>query len=278
MSHERKYIELKQFDDREQQFAWLMQNKIALTAQRKSFKKEADAYSVTSFALDERGNAIKDGNTSISADATILHVRSIINTTKILDSHSDVHIDDLWKKSLKENIENYLVQEHSFTFAGIISDKVKAYTKTMTWKELGFPWPGTTQALVFDSILTKDRNPFMFEQYRKGYVKNHSVGMRYIKDYMCIDSTDYPQEKDNWDKYIIDVVNADVATAKGYFWAVTEGKIIEGSAVTRGSNFVTPTQSITEGKNIEAAAGTSKNEPGNHSLRRTELINLLKKF
>jgi hypothetical protein len=36
-----------------------------------------------------------------------------------------------------------------------------------------------TEALVFNVEIDKDRNDFMFNQYAKGYVKEHSVGMRY---------------------------------------------------------------------------------------------------
>ena len=35
----------------------------------------------------------------LPATAKKLKVRSVINTTKIFDSHHDVHIDQLWNKS-----------------------------------------------------------------------------------------------------------------------------------------------------------------------------------
>ncbi|KKK49589.1 hypothetical protein LCGC14_3133520, partial [marine sediment metagenome] len=42
------------------------------------------------------------------------------------------------------------------------------------WSELGFDFEGQTQALVFESTIKKERNEFMFKQYAKGFVKNHS--------------------------------------------------------------------------------------------------------
>jgi hypothetical protein len=51
------------------------------------------------------------------------------------------------------------------------------------------------------------------------------------------------EEKENWDKYIGKVANVEQAEEEGYFWAVTEAKIVEGSAVLFGSNRVTPTLS-----------------------------------
>ena len=37
----------------------------------------------------------------------------------------------------------------------------------------------------------------------------------------------------------------------GYFWAVTEAKVVEGSAVVKGSNAITPVISIVENSNKE---------------------------
>ena len=121
----------------------------------------------------------------------------------------------------------------------------------------------------------------MFNQYRKGYVLNHSVGMRYVKIYLCIDSEEasYSSEKANWDKYYSQVVNKDVADEKGYFWAVTEAKVIEGSAVVKGSNCATPVMELEEEKqDIEAVNNTSKFEPLKNTLTEQQqfFINLLK--
>ena len=133
-------------------------------------------------------------------------------------------------------------------FENVITDKVRSSVKEYDWLELGYNLKGTTEALVFDAEIDKDRNPFMFEQYAKGYVKEHSVGMRYVNMEMAVNSDDreYREEKAVWDKYISEVANRDEAERKGYFWAVTEAKIIEGSAVVKGSNYATPTISVKE--------------------------------
>ena len=88
----------------------------------------------------------------------------------------------------------------------------------------------------------------MFEQYAKGYVKEHSVGMRYVNLEMAVNSEEkyYAEEKAIWDKYISEVANKEEAEQRGYFWAVTEAKIVEGSAVVKGSNYATPTISVKE--------------------------------
>lgn len=135
-------------------------------------------------------------------------------------------------------------------------DDLKVSAVTMTWKSLGYAYPGSTQALVFDSNVKQSRNAYMFDQYAKGYVKNHSVCMQYVKMVLCInepDDLDYGAEFEAWEKYYSEIANKEYADEMGYFWAILEAKIIEGSAVPRGANSATPTLSVTEGK--------SKTEP-----------------
>ena len=86
----------------------------------------------------------------------------------------------------------------------------------------------------------------MFKQYSNGWVKNHSVGMRYVKIDLAINSESEwdKDEKELWDKYYPIVVNKEIADERGYFWVVSEAKVIEGSAVVMGSNSATPTLSV----------------------------------
>jgi len=187
---------------------------------------------------------------AISTKADSLDAMLVINTTKLLDSHDDVHINGLWTKNVKENPPKLLLQEHKMSFNFVISDNVKASVETFTWKELGFKFDGSTEALVFNAQIEKERNTFMFGQYAKGYVKEHSVGMQYIKLFLAINSdmADLSEEKAIWDKYYPEIANKDKAEEKGYFWAITEAKAVEGSAVVKGSNFATPTLEITASK------------------------------
>lgn len=86
--------------------------------------------------------------------------------------------------------------------------------------------------------------------------------MRYVKIFLAInsDSLEHKEEFEVWQKYASQVANIKEAEAQGFFWAVTEAKIIEGSAVVKGSNIATPTLS-TETKDFEPSKGTQKNEP-----------------
>lgn len=221
---------------------WLIQNKSLLIAQKKFEVKRADAVTYGKHLLTKSGNAVKAG-TPIEDNPDEITVSTVINTTFWIDSHKDVHINGIWKKSLTESKELYLLQEHNMTFAGIITDDVKAYTQNLTWQSLGVDFPGSTQALIFDNVIKRERNPFMFEQYRKGYVKNHSVGMRYVDIQLAVNDEDYKEEFALWNKYINQIANKQEAEETGYFFPVREAKVIEGSAVPIGSNRITPTLS-----------------------------------
>lgn len=233
--------DLSKFTTKDELFSFLKENKDALIAEKKFDLKRADAIQAVMPSI----------HTSVTKAATVsdkLQVKVVINTTNLLDSHGDVHIDGLWNKSLKEQKTLYLLQEHKMAFDHIITDKVSAYTSVFKWRDIGYDIDGTTEALVFDALIDRKRNPFMFEQYKSGYVLNHSVGMRYVKLFLAIDDTrpEYAAEKQTWDKYYPVVANKETVDENGYFWAVTEAKLVEGSAVPMGSNFVTPTLEITE--------------------------------
>lgn len=224
--------------ERSERLKWLAENKSLVLAEKKAQLKHADAFEWAS------PSQVNKAAREITGDE--MKVTAVINTTNVMDSHDDVHINGLWTKTLKETKDIYLVREHNFTFDGIISDEVKAYAKDISWKDLGYKYPGDTQALIFEAQLTRKGAGEMFNRYANGKVKQHSVGMRYVKVEMAIDDDDEPQSKKVWDKYIDRIINKDEAIEQGYFFAVTEAKVIEGSAVVRGSNHITPTLAIEE--------------------------------
>lgn len=264
-------IEIPEFEEKTQLFDWLITNKTSLMTQKKMATKFADAISFAPAFVHEKGDSVIKAE-AIPQDSTKIKVRSIINTTKLYDSHGDVHIDQLWNKSLKETQDFYLVKEHNFTFDGIISDNVKAFVKQMNWSELGFNYAGQTQALVFDSVISKAESPDMFDRYRTGKVKQHSVGMRYVKIDLAINDDRYDKEYALWQKYYDMIVNKDDVNQNGYFWPVTEAKAFEGSAVVRASNFATPTTSVQETKSQPPSSTDS--EP----LKDTRLMEALNKL
>lgn len=233
-------MKIPEFKTNDELLTYLRENKEDLIYQKKSEFKRADSFCANVVQL-------KDGvtNKSQNLDEDVIKVRPIINTTLYRDSHKDVHINGLWKKSLSENKRIKHLQEHEMAFNKVIADKddLKAFTKLYNWRDLGYDVDGKTEALVFDSTVRKSRNPDMFKEYKDGNVDNHSVGMYYVKLSLAIDSDDEDDkvEKAVYDKHIEDIANKEEVKKDKYFWAVYEAKVIEGSAVPMGSNPITPT-------------------------------------
>mgnify|MGYP003629778095 FL=1 len=239
-------LDIPNYQTKKELFDFLILNKETLISQKKSVIKLADGIGGSSIHIQGAKSVNKSQSVS-SEPIDEIKVKAVINTTNFLDSHGDVHIPGIWNKSLKENTRIMHIQEHqSSSFDKIIAsgDDLKASAETMTWKELGYNAIGTTQALVFESTVKESRNKYMFNQYKQGFVDNHSVGMRYVKMELAINDKDYEKEKNFYDKYITQVINKEDAEALGYFWVVTEAKVIEGSAVPMGSNPITPTTNI----------------------------------
>lgn len=234
---------IPKFETKEELFVYLKTNSEDLIYQKKSELKRAD--DDFGFSVITLEQPINKSQKAADQDISEIKVRAIINTTMIKDSHGDVHINGLWKKSLQENKRVKHLQEHKMAFEAIIADKndLKAYTKTYSWKDLGYDFDGETEALVFDSTVKRSRNAKMFQEYKDENVDNHSVGMQYIKIKLAINSEeeDYKEEKAEFDKHIDSILNKEEVLRDKYFWAVYEAKAIEGSAVPMGSNPMTPT-------------------------------------
>ena len=193
---------------------------------------------------------------AVQTDTEVIKVLAVINTTNYLDSHDDVHINGIWTKTIKENKRVLHLQEHKNEFDKIIASHsdLKVKTEIMKWSELGYNYKGETEALISDSNVKKARNSFMFEQYKNGWIDNHSVGMQYVKIALAVNDPEMKEEFETWQKYIEVIANKEVAEKQGYFFAVTEAKLIEGSAVLRGSNDITPTLSVEEIKSEPSIA------------------------
>ncbi len=234
----------KQFETKEELFKALSENKGLLKSQKKLQTKHSDSIAY-SFAINEKNEAVKSGEINIS-EVNTLRVKIVVNSCNLFDSHSDVSIDGSWNRTVKNAKRVLLLEAHKAQFDKIISDEIELKVESISWKDLGFDFEGKTDCLVFYATIRKDRNSFMFEQYAKGYVKEHSAGLRYIQIELAINSEAEwnKEEKEIWDKYYPQIANKEDVDQYGYFWAVIEQKLMEGSAVVFGSNYATPTISV----------------------------------
>jgi hypothetical protein len=228
------------FESQKEFHNYLLQNKKLLITQKKSAIKYADSLFCESIQTINKN--IESVTKGIDSENEIFRAL-VLNTTRYKDSHKDVHIDNLWKKTIKENKNLFLLQEHQMSFDKMIADSedIDVYTQNFTWQELGYDAFGFTEALMFYAKIQKAVNPFMFEKYLQNKVKNHSVGMQYVKIALALNNRDAVEEYKTFNQYYDMIANKKEVDEDGMFWAVTEAKLFEGSAVMRGSNPITPT-------------------------------------
>ena len=250
-------ITLKEFQDKtfstkEKAFKFLCENKKLIIAQKKAMIKEADSLPYFG-TIEAEKEVIKAVNYETLKDSKFIKVVAVSNACNYYDSHGDVSIKGSWNRTAKNTKDGFHLQEHQMKFDKMISNNVKFTVENKTWKELGFDYEGETECLVMYSEVDKEDNEYMFKQYIKGKVKNHSAGLRYVDVEFAINSeADWAkEEKAVWDKYYSSIINKEDVDERGYFLAVKEQKIIENSAVLKGSNPATPTISV------ESADGTS---------------------
>lgn len=195
-------------------------------------------------------------------------IYAVINTTKVLDSHNDVHLNGIWNKTVEEQQGKiFYVADHDLSVKSVIAfpQDVEMFLKEVSFKELGENFEGNTQALIFkiakENIKLKEARDII---ENKTPIEN-SVRMQYVKIDLAIDSTDpeLTEEKAVWDNIVGVIANKETAVERGYFWAVKEAAISkEGSMVLMGSNSVTP---LLQSKDIEPPQGTHEDEPlGTH--------------
>lgn len=247
-------------------YDFVVKNEALIFHAKKAEIKKADGLFVSQFIVNENGSITSKAASDrpkIAEDANTLQLDVVINTTNYFDSHWDVHIPGIWNKSLKDNKKKgfYLLDTHGRHFQDVIGEGLQGSAQKIAWADLGFKYTGITEALMFSGPISKVRNEFMFGQYAKGFVKQHSVGMIYVKMVTCINDDDYPVQKENWDKYFPMIINGSDAEDNGVFWAVLEAKVAEGSAVLFGSNDLTPTYNVQDISTAEEPAKATPEQP-----------------
>lgn len=174
------------------------------------------------------------------------YVYPVINTTKYMDSHMDVHFDGIWNKSIKDNKNKiYYVTDHELKIANVIAypEDVEMKLISIPWKTLGKEYEGETEALVFAIDETKIVNTKAYEAIKSKKPLQNSVRMQYVKIMLGMNSghPDHKDAKAYFDNNVDKIANKEKALESGYFWGVEEAKIFkEGSLVLFGSNDATP--------------------------------------
>ena len=236
----------KTFETSDEAMKELIANKKLIIAAKKAAIKYADALPYNGTVANEKNEVVKASSIPNISEVNTIKVAAVSNACNYFDSHGDVSISGSWNRTAKNTKDGLHLQEHQMRFDKLISDNVTFAVESKTWKELGYNYEGSTDCLVMYSQVEKETNPFMFEKYVKGKVKNHSSGLRYVNIEMAVNNNAEwaKEEKAVWDKYYPMIVNKEDVDQAGFFYPVLEQKIIENSAVLKGSNPATPTISV----------------------------------
>ena len=238
----------KSFETQEALFKALKENKDDIIAIKKaqiykSFEKDPmlmiKAKSINALNLSKLGDSIK----SEFEDDNYYYIA--VNSTKILDSHRDLHIDGLWKRTVKnQQGHNYLVDTHVMSMMTTIvrKEKIKMFTVVVPFSFLNKDYEGDTEILVYKFLKSDVINKMAQEWLESGDDIEASVRMQYVKIELAMNSNDKNdvKELETYLKYTPEIANKDDFENINYFWAVLEAKNIgESSLVLRGSNHVT---------------------------------------
>lgn len=263
----------KEFADKKARNLALKKDAARIIGIKKATVKNSDPVLYVSKSGAKKADIATDEDDAIVGS----YIYPVINTTNFLDSHGDVHIDGIWDVSIKQQKNKlYYLIDHYMAISNVIAypDDVVASVSTLNWSDLGQPYVGTTQALIFKVLLQDYANDAALGAIAAKKPIQNSVRMRYISVTLCIDDTsdDFKQEYANFYKYLAVIANKDDAIEAGYFWAITEASIEkEGSAVLFGSNEATPILYSDPGSTSQS---NNKNRPA-ESSQKSSIHNLI---
>lgn len=226
---------------------FLVKNKSALIAQKKHIPRYSDNISCTPLMFNIKdGKAVKtDTSTLMNSLVDSVRVKVVGNSAYWCDTQMDVLVADCWKRSINDRAGMMPhLHDHIHQIDAEVGDVVNVYSQDISLTDLGLSKSGTTQCLIWETDILKSYNERVFNRYRSGKVKQHSIGLMYVKIELAINDKESEKEYDFWNKHISQVINPDVPLENGFFFVVQEIKVLECSAVLFGSNILTPTLEV----------------------------------
>jgi|TARA_R110000824_G_scaffold323709_1_gene510632 hypothetical protein len=255
-----KSIDLNEdFDTKEEMIKAVFEKKADIIAFKKSIVYK-------SFEKGQLSAGLFNQATSKSILVKNGFIRPVINTTNFLDSHLDNHVKGLFVKSAKEqNGKIRYSLDHSTKIADVIAypKDVQISIIDTTFKNLGYDYESSTQALIFDIDKTAIENDTALKVINKQLPVQNSVTMQYVQISLAINSEEeeYAEEFKTWKKHYPELANKEFADEMSIMWIVSEAKIVnESSMVTQGSNSITP---ILYTKDIEIPELTEEQKTSN---------------
>lgn len=235
-----RYFKDKEYATKEELFKDLKDNQeLLIDAKKSEIQKSCDkGESISCKTLDLL--KFTDQLKGIKIDDNYYYIA--VNSTKILDSHDDLHVDGIWKKSVKEiQGKNYLVADHELELMSVLARKehIEIFTAKVPFSLIGKPYDGDTEVLIYKIAKVQIKNDVVKEWLDSGDSIEASVRMQYVTILLALDSNspDDAIEKKNYDDYIDTIANKSDFEYIPYFFVIKEAKNVkESSLVVFGSN------------------------------------------
>jgi len=236
----------KSFETKENMFSALKEANKDIIASKKAkyYNDSLDNQKSTTTAKPIDISKLKDQVKGLDIDDAYYYIA--VNTTKILDSHGDLHLNGIWNKTVKEQQgKNYLVADHELKAESVIVRKehIEMFVAEIPFAMIGKSYTGSTEALIYKFRKDKVINPIYKEWLESGDAIEASVRMRYVDMLFALDSKDEEDKeyKKNFDQYINQIANKkEYENEEGeiyYFWPVKQAENrLESSLVLLGSN------------------------------------------
>lgn len=246
---------------------FLLANKEAIISEKKAMPmKYSDPFlsdvTVKEFLI--KTGAIKDDSTATEdpTDSEKIHVKVVANSTMVVDSQFDLLIPGCYKRTVKERKGKFVhLHDHIYKIDAKIGEVTDVYTEDLMFSQLGIDKAGSCECLIFETDVYKSYNQQIFNQYKYNKVNQHSIGLQYVTIDIAINDGDSQKEFALWNKWIDQIVNKEDAIRAGFFFVVSEIKLLENSCVLFASNFATPTLEVGKAAKTavkdDSGAGTS---------------------
>ena len=223
------------FETDKELFEALKKNKDEIIGLKKAniLKSCEKGISLTAKPLDYSKLTTQTKNISIDDN----HYYIAVNSTRILDSHKDLHLDNIWNKSVRDlQGKNYLVDSHILTVKTTIvrREHIKMFTAIIPFSMIGKSYQGETEVLIYqfpkDKVLDEDVKDWL----ESGDSIEGSVKMRYTDISLAMKSNEeeHKEELKNYETYSPIIVNkSDFEEEIKYFWAVKQAMNVHESSL-----------------------------------------------
>ncbi len=253
----------KDFESKAEMFKALRENHSDIIAEKRAviYNSKKGEEKGTLKVMPINPDKLKTQTKGIEIDTAYYYIA--VNSTKILDSHTDLHLNGIWNKTVKEQQSKvYLLLDHELGVmtTAVRKEHIEMFVAEIPFSLLGQPYDGSTEVLVYKFRKDKVINETAKEWLESGDEIQASVRMQYVKILFALNSKEDEDKefKKNYDQYINQIANKeDFKNEIDYFWPVVEAKnVLESSLVLFGSNHVTG--SIEEGEKYQPPNGTEE--------------------